>query len=175
MCQPVSLPGGQIYENLVSGSIEATEWVGPWNDYAMKFYEAAKYYYYPGFHEPGGFLSFGMNASWWGSLSKSDQLIIQACCGQSNDEVMGEFNANNGAYLAKLVNEHGVVVKEFGDDVYDAFGRGSDEVFEEVKAHSDLANRIHESFAKARAEVGAWSNLADGAYLKQRNRVLGIT
>lgn len=172
---PVSLPGGQIYENLVSGSIEATEWVGPWNDYAMKFYEAAKYYYYPGFHEPGGFLSFGMNASWWGSLSKSDQLIIEACCGQSNDAVMGEFNAKNGAYLAKLVDEHGVILKEFGDDVYDAFGRGSEEVFEEVKAHSDLAARIHASFAKARAEVGAWSNLADGAYLKQRNRVLGLT
>jgi TRAP-type mannitol/chloroaromatic compound transport system substrate-binding protein len=51
---PVSLPGGQIYENLVSGAIDATEWVGPWNDYFMKFYEAAKYYYYPGMHEPGG-------------------------------------------------------------------------------------------------------------------------
>jgi TRAP-type mannitol/chloroaromatic compound transport system substrate-binding protein len=49
---PVSLPGGQIYENLVSGAIDATEWVGPWNDYFMKFYEAAKYYYYPGMHEP---------------------------------------------------------------------------------------------------------------------------
>ena len=52
---PVSLPGSQIYENLVSGSIDATEWVGPYNDYFMKFYEAAKYYYYPGMHEPGGF------------------------------------------------------------------------------------------------------------------------
>ena len=51
---PVSLPGGQIYENLVSGAIDATEWVGPYNDYFMKFYEAAKYYYYPGWHEPGG-------------------------------------------------------------------------------------------------------------------------
>ena len=50
---PVSLPGGQIYENLVSGAIDATEWVGPWNDSFMKFYEAAKYYYYPGMHEPG--------------------------------------------------------------------------------------------------------------------------
>ena len=61
---PISLPGGQIYENLVSGSIDATEWVGPWNDYAMKFYEAAKYYYYPGFHEPGSMASLGMNAEW---------------------------------------------------------------------------------------------------------------
>ncbi|MGZ0246825.1 MAG: ABC transporter substrate-binding protein, partial [Alphaproteobacteria bacterium] len=54
---PVSLPGGQIYENLVSGAIDATEWVGPWNDSFMKFYEAAKYYYYPGMHEPAAMLS----------------------------------------------------------------------------------------------------------------------
>ena len=62
----VSLPGGQIYENLVSGAIDATEWVGPYNDYFMKFYEAAKFYYTAGMHEPGGGLALGMNASWWG-------------------------------------------------------------------------------------------------------------
>jgi TRAP-type mannitol/chloroaromatic compound transport system substrate-binding protein len=172
---PVSLPGGQIYENLVSGAIDGTEWVGPWNDYFLKFYEAAKYYYYPGFHEPGGFLSFGMNASWWGSLSKSDQKILEAIAGQENDKMMGEFNANNGTYLAKLINEHGVVLKEFNDDVYDAFGRGSEEVYEEVKAHSPLAAKIYESFAKARKDVGAWANIADAPYVRQRNRVLGIT
>ena len=66
---PVSLPGGQIYENLISGSIDATEWVGPWNDELMKFYEAAKYYYYPGMHEPGAMLACGMNKTWWDGLS----------------------------------------------------------------------------------------------------------
>ena len=57
----VSLPGSQIYENLVSGAIDATEWVGPYNDYFMKFYEAAKYYYYPGMHEPASQLTLGIN------------------------------------------------------------------------------------------------------------------
>ena len=65
---PVSLPGSQIYENLVSGAIDATEWVGPWNDSFMKFYEAAKYYYWPGFHEPGTMESFGLNKAWWDKL-----------------------------------------------------------------------------------------------------------
>ena len=74
----VSLPGGQIYENLIAGSIDATEWVGPWNDGFMKFYEAAKYYYYPGMHEPGSMLAIGMNKKWWDGLSKSDQLTIEA-------------------------------------------------------------------------------------------------
>ncbi|GHD48624.1 C4-dicarboxylate ABC transporter [Thalassobaculum fulvum] len=171
---PVSLPGGQIYENLVSGAIDATEWVGPWNDYFLKFYEAAKYYYYPGMHEPGGFLSFGMNKSWWEGLSKADQLIIRACTGQENHQMMAEFNANNGTYLRKLIDEHGVELRAFNDDVYDAFGRASAEVYEEARSHSPLANRIHESFAKARADVGGWMKLSEGAYYAQRNRVLGL-
>ncbi|NNL41554.1 MAG: TRAP transporter substrate-binding protein, partial [Desulfobacterales bacterium] len=75
---PVSLPGGQIYENLIAGSIDATEWVGPWNDAFMKLYEAAKYYYYPGMHEPGSMLALGINKKWWDGLAKSDQQIIEA-------------------------------------------------------------------------------------------------
>ena len=171
---PVSLPGGQIYENLVSGAIDATEWVGPWNDFAMKFYEAAKYYYYPGFHEPGSMLALGMNASWWGGLSASDKLIVEAAASMENDVLMSEYNANNGTFLRKLIDEQGVELRDFNDDVYDAFGDASEEVFEEARAHSDLANRIHESFIAARADVGGWANLADAAYVAQRNRVLGV-
>jgi TRAP-type mannitol/chloroaromatic compound transport system substrate-binding protein len=171
---PVSLPGGQIYENLVSGAIDATEWVGPWNDYVMKFYEAAKYYYYPGMHEPGSMLAVGMNKSWWESLSPSDQLVIEAAASMENDVMMSEFNANNGTYLARLINEQGVELREFNDEIYDSFGDAAEEVFGEARAHSDLANRIHESFAAARADVGGWGNLAEVAYIRQRNRVLGV-
>lgn len=171
---PVSLPGGQIYENLVSGAIDATEWVGPWNDSFMKFYEAAKYYYYPGMHEPGAMLALGMNASWWGKLTKSDRILVEAAAGMENDVMMSEYNAKNGAALAKLVSEHGVKLREFNDDVYDSFGEAADEVFETVVAHSDLAKRIHESFLAARKDLGGWSKISDQAYIAQRNRVLGV-
>ncbi len=171
---PVSLPGGQIYENLVSGSIDATEWVGPWNDEAMKLYEAAKYYYWPGFHEPGPMLAIGMNKSWWEGLSTSDQLIIEAASSMENDVMMSEFNAKNGASLQRLIDEQGVELRQFSDDIYDAFGRASEEVYEEVKAHSDLAARIHESYRVARDELGSWTKLADQAYVAQRNRFLGL-
>jgi TRAP-type mannitol/chloroaromatic compound transport system substrate-binding protein len=166
---PVSLPGGQIYENLISGSIDATEWVGPWNDGFMKFYEAAKYYYYPGMHEPGSMLCIGINKKWWDSLSKSDQMIIEAAASMENDVMMAEFNARNGQALAKLVKEQGVKLREFNDEIYEAFGQASEEVYEEVRGHSDLANRIHESFAKARAEVGGWMKISDQAYMNKRN------
>ena len=171
---PVSLPGGQIYENLVSGAIDATEWVGPWNDAFMKFYEAAKYYYYPGMHEPAAQLSLGMNRKWWEGLSKSDQRIIMAASEMENSVMMSEYNAKNGASLAKLIAEQGVKLRSFSDDTYDGFGDAAAEVYEEVKQHSPMAKKIHESFLASRDEVGAWAKISDQAYVAQRNRVLGL-
>ncbi len=171
---PVSLPGGQIYENLVSGALDATEWVGPWNDSYMKFYEAAKYYYYPGMHEPGAMLSLGLNKKFWDSLSKSDQAVIEAAAARENDYMMDEYTAKSGEALQKLIKEQGVKLRKFNDDIYDAFGEAAAEVFETVKAHSKLAAEIHESFLKARADLGAWSKISDQAYVAQRNRVLGL-
>lgn len=171
---PVSLPGGQIYENLISGAIDATEWVGPWNDEIMKLYEAAKYYYYPGFHEPGSMLAVQTNKKWWDALSKSDQTIIEAAASMENDVMFAEFNAKNGSALDRLIKQQGVQLRNFSDDTYDAFGEASDEVFAEVQKHDDLAKRIHESFVKARREVGAWNKISDTAYVAQRNRVLGL-
>jgi TRAP-type mannitol/chloroaromatic compound transport system substrate-binding protein len=171
---PVSLSGGQIYENLISGAIDATEWVGPWNDSFYKFYEAAKYYYYPGMHEPGSMLAVGMNKKFWDGLSKSDQLIIEAAASMENDVMMAEFNAKNGEWLTKLIDEQGVQLRRFSDEIFDSFGEAADEVFAEVVEHGDLAKRIHESFVRARSEVGGWAKISDQAYVFQRNRYLGV-
>ena len=171
---PVSLPGGQIYENLVSGAIDATEWVGPWNDEIMKFQEAAKYYYYPGMHEPGSALAAGCNKSWLTSLSKSDQTMIECAAAMENDVMMAEYNAKNGAALKRLINDHGVKLEQFSDKVYDAFAKGAEEVFAEVQAENDLCARTHASFVKARKDIGSWTNLSDSPYIRQRNRALGV-
>ena len=171
---PVSLPGGQIYENLVSGAIDATEWAGPYNDKFMKFYEAASYYYYPGMHEPGSMLALGMNASWWGKLSKNDQVIVEALAAAENDIMMAEFNGKSGPALKELVEDHGVKLREFNDDVYDAFYEGAQAVFEATRSHSALAKEVDDGFRKARAELGAYTRISEQAYLIQRNRVLGL-
>ena len=171
---PVSLPGSQIYENLVSGAIDATEWVGPWNDSFMKFYEAAKYYYYPGFHEPGGGIAFGMNASWWGSLSKYEQAVLTAACLEEHAAQYEEAQANNGAYLARLINDHGVELRQFSDDTFDSFGEASAEMYEEVRDHSALAKKINDHYQSTLRELGGWQKIAEVAFSMQRNRVLGI-
>ena len=168
---PVTVPGGQIYENLVSGAIDATEWVGAWNDEIMKFYEAAKYYYTSGMHEPGSMIAAGFNAKFWADLSDTDRAIIEAAATSENEMMMSEYNGKSGAALERLKTDHGVQIRSFNDDVWDSLAEAADEVFEETRAHSDLANRIHESFEKARNEIGGWIGLSAGEFLNQRNRI----
>ena len=171
----VSLPGGQIYENLVSGAVEATEWVGPYNDYFMKFYEAAKFYYTGGMHEPGGGLGFGMNASWWGSLTDWEKAVIEVCCMEEHAAQPEEASANNGQFLARLINDHGVEARQFNEDVWDAFGTAAEEVFEETREHSELAAKINDAYQTALRDIGAWRAAAEIEFSNQRNRILGIT
>ena len=119
-------------------------------------------------------LALGMNASWWGKLSKSDRVTVEAAAAMENDVMMAEYNAKSGAALVKLINDHGVKLRKFNDDIYDSFGEAAEQVFAGVRSHSALANRIHESFLKARKSLGAWSKISDQAYVAQRNRVLGV-
>ncbi len=170
----ISVPGGQIYENLVSGTIDATEWVGPYNDYFMKFYEAAKYYYTGGMHEPGAQLSLTLNKSWWSGLSEIERAIITAAALEENSNQYFETMANNGEYLKKLVDEQGVEVREFNDDVWDAFGEAAADVFEETRDHSALATEIDDHFQAKLREIGEGIALFEGQFLAQRNRALGI-
>ena len=80
----------------------------------------------------------------------------------------------SGSDFVKLVKEQGVKLRRFNDDIYDSFGEAAEEVFEEVRGHSNLAGRIHASFLHAREELGAWAKISDQAYVEQRNRVLGL-
>ena len=168
----VGVPGGQIYENLINGTIDATEWVGPWNDERSRFYEAAKYYYWPGCHEPGTLITLGCNKSWLTSLSKTDQMIIEHASTVQNERMLTEYNANNGAALQRLVNDHGVELREFNEDVIDAMGEAAEQLYEELAEGNELTGRILASFRKSRNEISGWLEKADSAFFTQRNRVL---
>ena len=125
-------------------------------------------------HDPGSALACGVNKSLFTSLSKSDQTLIKTACAWADELTMAEYNAKNGAALARLINDHGVKLEKFNDKVYDAFAQGAKEVYAEVEAHSDLAARTHASFLKGRKDIGAWTNLSDSPYIRQRNRALGL-
>ena len=85
-----------------------------------------------------------------------------------------EVQANNGAYLARLVNDHGVQLKEFGEDVYEAFGEASAAVYEETRQHSPLAAEVHDAFQKALREVASFQKIAEVGFSQLRNDALGI-
>ena len=169
----VSLPGGEIFPALQSGAIDATEWVGPWNDLAFGFYKITKYYYWPGFHEPGSGLSMGINKGVWDKLSDEDKEIFKASGLAETELTYSEFNAKNGAALDTLVTKHGVNLKKFPDDVWTEIGKIADQVVKE-SVDDDLGKRVLESYLKARKDVGGWARIGEQAYLNAREKVLGL-
>lgn len=170
----VSLPGGQIYENLVSGTIDAAEFVGPLNDYFLKFYEAAKYYYTVGVHEPGAQLSLTLNKTWWSSLTDWERDVITAAAREENGRGFYENIALNGEYLQKLTDEHGVELRSFNDDLWDAFLEASMEVIEETRQSSPLAAEIDDSFQATLRSVAKSIAVTETEFSNQRNRLLGF-
>ncbi|MGB0749630.1 MAG: TRAP transporter substrate-binding protein [Magnetospiraceae bacterium] len=166
---PVSLPGGEIFPSLQSGAIDATEWVGPWNDLAFGFYKVAKFYYYPGFHEPGTSLSGAVNLKVWESLSNDHKQIIETAAMAENSFTLSEFTAKNGDALATLINEHNVTLKRFSDDVMKAIGTASGEVLAEVAAADAQTKKVYDAFIKFRKDVMGWTNLSETAYAAARS------
>ncbi len=164
----LALPGGEIFPALQAGTIDATEWVGPWNDLAFGFYKVTKYYYWPGFHEPGTALSVGINKDVWESLSAADQSLIASCAAAENDVVLAEFNARNSDSLDTLVGEHGVQVRRMSDEILHAIGEASGQVIAEVAAEDAFTGRVYESFIAFRKKAIAFSKFSDQAYWSAR-------
>ncbi len=164
----VTLAGGEIFQALESGTIDATEWVGPWNDLAFGFYKVTKFYYWPGFHEPGTVLSFGLNKGVWDSLSAGHQSLIETCAAAENDIVLAEFNAKNSDALATLVNEHGVQVRRMPNNMLNAIGQSSGEVVAEAAASDAMTQKVYDSFLAFRGKAIAYSKLSDQAYWQAR-------
>ncbi|WP_340110042.1 TRAP transporter substrate-binding protein [Pikeienuella sp. HZG-20] len=164
----INVPGGEIYTSLQSGAIDGAEFVSPWNDLAFGFHKVAKYYYWPGFHEPASALCLGTNLELWNSLSEVDRAIIETVCRSENTNVPAEYFHHNIKSLTALVEEHGVELREFPDDVFQAFGKATDEVLAEVAKEDDLTGRIHDSYVAFRNEIAGWTRISLGAYLNKR-------
>ena len=164
----IALPGGEIFPALQGGTIDATEWVGPWNDLAFGFYKVTKYYYWPGFHEPGSTLSVGINKGVWDSFSPSDQALITACAHAENNNMFAEYNAVNSDSLDTLINQHGVELREFSDDIFRAFGEASKQVLEEVAAEDPLTKKVLDHFMDFRKKAMRWTSLSDAGYVRKR-------
>ena len=165
---PVTIPGGELFTALQTGAIDATEWVGPYNDLTFGFYKVASYYYYPGWHEPGSMIEFTINLDAWNALPPDLQAIVKTASRAINQDMLDEYTARNNAALDQLVNVHGVKLERLPDEVLSELHRVSEEVAKEVAEESDITQRIYESFNHFREQSQAYHDISEDAYYKAR-------
>jgi len=165
---PVNLPGGEIFTSLQTGTIDATEWVGPYNDLAFGLHKAAKYYYYPGWHEPGTTLECIFNQQAFAELPDDLQAIVINACKAINMDLLCEFTARNNAALHKLLTEHKVELRSFPDSVLKELRIEADKVVAELADRDPLAEEIFTSFREFREQVTSWNDISERAYLNTR-------
>jgi len=168
-----NIPGAEVYQALSTGAIDGTEWIGPWADEKAGFQEITKIYYTAGFHEPGAGLMTVINNDVFDGLSAEHQKIIEVACGEANVWNLSQYLANNGDALQRLVTDNGVTLKQFGDDVWDAFGTASQQVFDE-NMDDPMFKKIYESFSDSMKKSAGWISQSESAYAAQRNRILGV-
>jgi len=165
---PVSLPGGEIFTSLKTGAIDATEWVGPYNDLAFGLHKAAKYYYYPGWHEPGTTLEALINEKAFAALPNDLQLIVKTACESVNQDMLTEYTARNQTALDTLVNKHKVDLRKLPDDVLNKLHALSVDVVADVAAKDPMSNKVYQSFDKFSKQVKNWTDISERAYLNVR-------
>jgi len=170
---PVSMPGSEVFTSLQTGVIDATEWVGPYNDLAFGLHTVAEYYYYPGWHEPGATIESIVNAEAWASLPEDLQAILESAVRVANDEVLAEFTARNAEALEILVNEHGVQLRAFPPEVLGRLKEASVAVVAEMADENPLAERILSSHRDFTAKVRAYHEITERAYLNARSAGIG--
>ena len=166
---PVALPGGEVFTALQTGAIDATEWVGPYNDLALALHTVAKYYYYPGWHEPGPTLEAIVNKQAWQSLPADLQAMVEVATRAINDDMLSEFTARNNAALATLVDEHNVELRRLPDDVIAQLRDSSTDVVAEAAEESELAKRIYDSYMAFLEDVRAYHAISEQAYINARD------
>jgi TRAP-type mannitol/chloroaromatic compound transport system substrate-binding protein len=165
---PVILPGGDTFTALQTGSIDAAEWIGPYNDVAFGFHRAARYYYYPGWQEPGPVLECIVNREAYESLPADLQTVIDLACSATNDQMTAEFTARNAQSLQKLVDEGEIEIRPFPPEVLERLRTLSEEVVADLVERNSQAARIHESFVAYRASVTEWTAISEQAMLNTR-------
>ncbi|MCK5087465.1 MAG: TRAP transporter substrate-binding protein DctP [Melioribacteraceae bacterium] len=154
-------PGGEIYTNLERGVIDATEWIGPYHDYLMGFNRIAKYYYFPGWHEPTGVLELMVNKSAYEELPNHLKEIIKSASNTSNIEMLTEFETKNFEYLEKLKNEEQVDILKFPDEVLNKLEKITKEVIQEIVLKDSMSKKVYDSYSKFQKNISSWTDISD--------------
>jgi TRAP-type mannitol/chloroaromatic compound transport system substrate-binding protein len=160
---PQQLGAPDIYPALEKGTIDAAEWVGPYDDEKLGFNKVAKFYYYPGFWEGGPMVHAYVNEKKWNELPKQYQAAFETACGDVNQWMMAKYDAVNPPALRRLV-AGGAQLRPFPRAVLEAAEKASYEVYEEMSAKSAHFKRIYPDWKRFRDEQFLWFRVAEQAY-----------
>jgi TRAP-type mannitol/chloroaromatic compound transport system substrate-binding protein len=169
----VALPGGEIYQALQSGVIDAAEFLGPWNDVGLGFFREAPFYYAPGLHEPGAMLALGINKAKFDRLSPEHQRVLRFVARDVYMTSVGEFTYQNGVALQDLQTRHNITLRPFPDDVVKAAAAVSREMWAEAGSTDALGRRIYESWLAAFNAMRPWMEQAESRFVVVRADALG--
>lgn len=170
---PQQIAGGEIYQALEKGTIDAAEWVGPYDDEKLGFYKVAQYYYYPGFWEGGPTLHTMVNLEKWNALPKNYQAIMRAACEAANSNMMASYDQKNPAALRRLV-AGGAQLRPFSQEILSACFDTSNAVYAEITATNPAFKKIYDSQTAFRKEAYLWAQISEYTFdtfmmIQQRN------
>ena len=166
--ESVLMPGSEIFTNLQTGVIDAAEWIGPYNDLTFGFHQAAKYYYYPGWHEPGPTLETIINKEAYDSLPKDLQAILKTASRAINQDMLDEYTSRNNQALISLVNDHNVELRKLPKDVLAEFKRITEELLVEMTQEDESSKKIYESLFNFKKNVSQYHEISEEAIYELR-------
>jgi len=162
----VLTPGGDIYSTLERGQIDAAEWVGPHDDMKLGLHKTARYYYYPGWHEPGTMTEFAFNKKAYDALPLDLRHVLDHATAAVQVYGLADFHVKNAVALERLRTEWKgkVEVIQIPAPVLRDLKKLAGEVLREESEQTPMARKVHASYSKFQALVGPWDHVAEGAY-----------
>ncbi|WP_109467123.1 TRAP transporter substrate-binding protein [Albibacillus kandeliae] len=170
-----NMAAGEIFQALQSGTLDAAEFVGPYNDLALGFYQVAKNYYFPSFVEPGLATELVVDKKKYQALPADLQALIKDICQAEYDQVASDFYANDPRALQTLINDHGVNVMQFPEEILKAGAEAAQEIIGGLRDSGDpLVKKTAESFIESLNIVRTRSRDTDGAFVQAREKYFQI-
>ena len=165
----VLLAGADVLPSLASGAIDATEWIGPAADLGKGLHQAAKYYYNPGWHEPATILDCSIDMFEWEKLDDATKELVTIASKAVNMEVLSMFQAANDSSYQKLINEHGVQMRQLPDPVMNALGQRAGEVCSSIAAEDPISQALFSHIVEFRSSILRWTNTSEKEYMRVRS------
>lgn len=160
---PQQVAGGDIYPALEKGTLDATEWVGPYDDEKLGFYKVAPYYYYPGWWEGGPTVHFMFNKAAYEGLPKAYQALLRTACQAEDADMLQKYDYKNPLALKSLV-ANGAQLRPFSQEILEACFNAAQEVYAEMTATNPAFKKIYDSMVAFRADHYLWTQVAEYNY-----------